>query len=308
MNEDNLFVRVNLDNKKAEDIGLESYSYWKSVFHTFIKKPSAIISLSLLIIMIIGIILIPLFAGPGDLSSNVNIKNELPSIDRFFGTDLIGRDLWYVCWKATGNSLIYALRATIINVFIGVIIGFIWGYNKKLDRFFIEIYNFISNIPSLLLFMLLSFVFVQSLPNLPSDIRLTICLCLTGWLPMSRLVRNQVIIIREREYNLASIALNTSAYRIITRNLLPHILAIIVTELALLIPTMISSEVSLSYFGLGLPDNAISLGAVLTLGIEKFGVYNYQLLFPALMLGIIIFIFFLLGTSLSDALNPKNHR
>ena len=303
-----LFTTVELDETKSEHLSVEPYSYWKSVFRVFLKKPSAIIAITTFILLLIGCIVIPMFATQEAYDGIFANNNLGPSKEYLFGTDLIGRDLWYVCWKATGTSLIYALRATLINVGVGVVIGFIWGYFRKLDRIFIEIYNFIANVPSMLVYMLLSYVFVQKFPDLANDVRLTICLCLTGWLGMARFIRNQVIIITNREYNVASITLGTPARRIITRNLLPYILAVIVTETALIIPSMVSSEVALSYFGLGLPSKSISIGAVLNAGIEKFGVYNNQLLFPALMLGIIIFVFFLLGTALSDALDPKTHR
>ena len=92
------------------------------------------------------------------------------------------------------------------------------------------------------------------------------------------------------------------------KNYLPYILGVIITEFSLVLPGMVSSEVSLSYFGVGLPSTDISIGALLSNGIRYYNIYPWQILFPALMLAILIFIFFLLGSSLSDSLDPKNHR
>jgi len=121
-------------------------------------------------------------------------------------------------------------------------------------------------------------------------------------------VRNYVLIISNREYNVASKTLGTPAHRIMTKNFLPYLLGIIITEASLTIPGMISSEVTLSYFGLGLPSSSISIGALLDLGRTNFVAYPFQLLAPAGVLAIIIFVFFLLGITISDALDPKKHR
>jgi oligopeptide transport system permease protein len=92
------------------------------------------------------------------------------------------------------------------------------------------------------------------------------------------------------------------------RNYLPYILGVIITQFSLLLPSMISSEVSLSYFGVGLAGYDVSIGAILQLGIEHYDIYPWQILAPAFLLAVIIFIFFLMGTALSDALDPKKHR
>lgn len=317
---DDLFYRVELNEEESEHIAAEPYSYWKSVFRVFIRKPSAIIALSVLALLILGIIIIPLFAyGPtydeaGNIivadafNFNLDIKNLAPSADHWWGTDNVGRDLFFITWKGAGKSLILAAISSSIVLVIGTIFGLFWGYMKKIDWLFIELYNLVTNIPSLLIYMLLSIVFSTSLAGVPVEVRLVLSLTLVGWLGLALLIRNQVLIIDNREYNVASKTLGTPGVRIMFRNYLPYILGVIITEFSLLMPGMISSEVSLSYFGVGLVSSDISIGAILQNGIGKYSLYPWQLLAPAFLLAIIIFVFFLMGTALSDALDPKKHR
>ena len=172
----------------------------------------------------------------------------------------------------------------------------------------IEIYSLISNIPSLLLYMLISVIVSANFPQLPVEARLIFALTITGWLGVALFVRNQTIIITNREYNVASKTLGTPAWRIMLKNLLPYLLAVIITQLSLMIPGMISSECSLSYFGVGLPSNAVSIGAILDVGRKYFQDFPHELLVPSLFLAAIIFAFYLIGLALSDALDPKKHR
>ena len=307
-NENDLFVRVPINETESEHLAAEPYSYWKSVFRVFIKKPSAIIAIVCIFLMIIGIIVVPACAYEGAYESNIAIANLAPSKDHFFGTDLAGRDLFFCCFRGLSKSLLLAFVTSIINVFIGTLVGLAWGYFRKLDPIMIEIYNLFSNIPSLLLYMLLSFVFTNAFPSMAPELRLIFALCTTGWIGVALFIRNQTIIITNREYNVASITLGTPALRIMLKNLLPYLLAVIITNLSLMLPGMISSEVTMSFFGVGLPVETISIGAILDAGYRYFISQPWQLLAPAGTLAFIIFTFYLLGLALSDALDPKKHR
>ena len=302
------FKRVPLNEEESEHLASEPYSYWKSVFRVFLRKPSAIIGLFVGFIILMGAIIIPNIA-PADAfimdASRVSIK---PNAQFWFGTDLQGRDLFYCCWKGLGKSMILALICSAINVVVGTLVGLAWGFFRKIDRILIEIYNLISNIPSLLLYMLLAVIFRGLFPDWIPEVRLCFALCLFGWLGVALFTRNFTLIITNREYNIASKTLGSSPWRIMLKNLLPFLLGVIITNLSLMIPGMVSSEVSLSYFGFGLPSNAISIGAILELGRSEFINYPWQLLWPGAMLAVVIFVFYLLGLALSDSLDPKKHR
>lgn len=315
INEDDLFVFAKVEHKKSEQIKTAPYSYWKSVWRNFIKRPAAIIGITLLILFIIGMIVFTATAYEGATIDNTYKANlrpftRDPKYNHFLllGSDKTGRDIFASIWQGAGKSLTLALISSSIIVTIGTIFGLIWGFFRKLDRIFIEIYNLISNIPSLLLYILLASIIRKSAPYLAVEVKVVISLTVLGWVGLSLFIRNQVIIITNREYNIASKTLGTPASRIMTKNLLPYILPVLITQASLIIPGMISSEVSLNYFGVGLKAEAISIGALLNGGIANFSIYPEQLLAPAAMLGLIILIFFVIGLALSDSLDPKTHR
>ncbi len=317
INEDELFVPVALDEKKSEHIASEPYSYWKSVFRVFIKKPGAIIALSSLVLFLLCILIIPMFTPEGYLDTHVTkedfeltgIKpNMEPSADHLFGTDETGRDLFFLVFTGARKSLVLATISSVACLVIGTFFGLIWGFFRKLDPIFIELYNLVSNIPSLLIYLLLAKIFSEAFPTTKAEVRLIISLTLLGWIGLARFIRNQVLIITNREYNVASKTLGTPALRIMGKNLLPYILAVVITEASLIIPGMISSEVSMSYFGVGLSTDSVAIGAILKMGMSNFVQYPWTLLAPSIILAWIIFTFFLFGISLSDALDPKKHR
>ncbi|MCK4552121.1 MAG: ABC transporter permease [Tenericutes bacterium] len=308
VNEDSLFKFVELDEFKSEVIKVEPYSYWKSVMRTFIRKPSALIAIISMLLLLLAIIVIPMFTPEGFLDFSIADKDLPPDSVHLWGTDLVGRDLFFMTWTGARKSIGLALITSSLVVVIGTGFGLIWGFYRKLDPIFIELYNLIANIPALLLYMLLSYVLSQAFPAMAAEVRLIISLTIASWIGVARFIRNQTLIITNREYNLASKTLGTPPARIMTKNLLPYLLSVIITQTSLIIPGMISSEVAMSFFGVGLPSNAISLGALLDLGRQKFELYPFQLLAPAGVLSFIIFTFFLFGLALTDALDPKKHR
>lgn len=126
---------------------------------------------------------------------------------------------------------------------------------------------------------------------------------------MALFIRNQVLMIRDRDYNLASRCLGTPIYRIITKNLLPYIVSVIMLRMALTIPGAISNEVFVSYIGLGLPPSAPSLGNLVNAGraLMMSPDLRYQLIFPTIVLSIITISFYVIGNAFSDSADPRNH-
>ena len=307
IDEDSLFKRVELNETESEHIAAEPYSYWKAVFRTFIKRPAAIIALSCLAVLVLGMIIIPFCAPEGAYDLSAANANIAPCAEHWFGTDFAGRDLFFSCWKGLSLSMGLALLESAIIIVVGTIVGIAWGYFRWLDPILIEVYNLISNIPSLLLYILISVIMYTALPDAPSTLKMIVCLSVTSWIGVALFIRNQTLIITNREYNVASITLGTPSRRIMTKNLLPYLLAVIITEASLIIPGMISSEVSMSFFGVGLSKDTIAIGVLLDNGRRYFTSYTWQLLAPAGMLAAVIFIFYLLGLALSDALDPRKH-
>ncbi|MGN0754479.1 MAG: ABC transporter permease subunit [Aristaeellaceae bacterium] len=241
----------------------------------------------------------------GTVTANREVELRiLPSEHAFwFGTNNIGQDLWARVWSGTRTSLFIGFVVALVEALVGILIGVLWGYVRKLDRLLTEVYNVIDNIPNTIILILISYIMKPSLQTL------IFAMCLTGWLGMARFIRNQIVIIRDRDYNLASRCLGTSTWRIILKNLLPYLVSVITLRMALSIPGAIGSEVFITYIGLGLPVDTPSLGNLINEGRKLItsASLRYQLIFPAIVLSIVTISFYIIGNAFADAADPKNH-
>ena len=231
------------------------------------------------------------------------ISNKRPNEIFWFGTNDIGQDLWARMWSGTRTSLFIGIVTAAIEAVVGIMAGLLWGYVRKLDFLFTEIYNIINNIPTTIILILVSYVLRPSVQTI------IIAMSITGWIGLARFIRNLVIIIRDRDFNLASRCLGTPTRRIIVKNLLPQMVSVVMLRMALAIPGAIGSEVFLAYIGLGLPIDVPSLGNLVNKGrsLMMAPSLRYQLLIPALILSVITICFYLVGNAFADAADPKNH-
>ena len=223
-----------------------------------------------------------------------------PNKEFWFGTDNLGRDYWSQVWSATRTSILLSVLVSLGQIFVGVCIGLVWGYVRKLDRFFTELYNFIDNIPTIIYMTLIALMIGKS------TLIMGIAMIAFYWLGTARNVRNLVFMYRDREYNLASRCLGTPLMRILGRNIFPYLVSVIILRLALSIPGIIAYETTLSYLGL-LDISTPSLGILLRNARSYFLDYPYLLVFPAAIVSLITITFYLVGNAFSDACDPRNH-
>ena len=334
LSDEEAFKLVPFDENAVERTGYSNYSYWRSTFRAFRKNTLAMA----LVCIVLGILIftfIQPYLGKASTSS-VNIQPYLPNqLDSFqsnidpksgaifrnlepgtevtlengklfkfiLGTNELGQDLWSRLWGATRTSLLIGVAVACIEAIIGIAAGVLWGYVRKLDFFFTELYNVLDNIPQTLLLILISYVLK------PGVSTIIFALSLTGWLGMARFIRNQIIIIRDRDYNLASRCLGISTGRIIVKNLLPYMVSVITMRMALAIPSAIGNEVFVTYIGIGLPVDTPSLGNLIQTGRSLMTVASlrYQLFFPVAVLVVITVSFYIIGNAFADAADPKNH-
>lgn len=308
--DESLFEFAEFDQKEAENIGRSNYSYWKSTWNSFLNNKVAVILLILVIGLLIFTIIQPILPyqkSPITIYINpetkLQNKNVAPCSEFWFGTNSIGQDLWARIWSGTRTSLLIGIAVGAVEALVGIIVGALWGYVKSLEKIITEIYNVMDNIPTTIVLILMTYIFRPSIGTM------IFALCLTGWLEMARFVRNQIIIIRDREYNLASRCLGTPTRRIIFKNLLPYLVSVIMLRMALAIPSAIGSEVFLTYIGLGLPISIPSLGNLVNEGrvLMMTPSLRYQLIFPSVMISIITVAFYVIGNTFADAADPKNH-
>ena len=322
-NRDDLFVIAEYNAENAERIGYSNYSYWRSVFHNFMKKKSAVFMAIVFFILVI-FTFVAIRIGPWGLEegcanefgaythSYSKAKFALPSWwptaaqvskDRklWFGADNLGRDYWVQVWSATQTSIKLAMIVAVGEGILGVILGCIWGYIRALDRFFTELYNIITNVPSVIRLTLVGMFFGRSFFVMAT------ALILFGWLAMARNVRNLVLMYRDREYNLASRCLGTPVGRVLSKNVLPYLVSVIMLRTALSVPGTIALETTLSYLGLGMDASTPTLGGLLRDARSMFLTFPHLLIFPAVIVSVITITFYLVGNAFSDAADPRNH-
>ena len=289
LTEEELFTPAEYDQAAGERVAYSGYSYWRSTFRVFLKNKAALCLLILIAILLAFTFIQPLLPGQEGF---------------LFGSNSIGQDLWSRVWSGTRTSLLIGFAVALVEAVVGVLVGVLWGYVRRLDRLFTEIYNVLDNIPQTIVLILIAYILRPSIQTL------ILSMCLTGWLGMSRFIRNQIVIIRDRDYNLASRCLGTPTFRIIFRNLLPYLVSVITLRMALAIPSAIGNEVFLTYIGLGLPVDTPSLGNLINEGrmIMTIPDLQYQLFFPAIVLSFITISFYIIGNAFADAADPKNHR
>lgn len=304
-----LFEFAGYDNKAAERGGYSNYSYWSSTVQAFLKNRVAV-ALLLVILSILLFTFIQPFL-PGQIDPNlVNndeagklYRNVKPNSTFWFGTNAIGQDLWSRIWAGTRTSLLIGFLVAIIEAIVGITVGVLWGYVRKLDFILTEIYNVLDNIPTTIVLILFSYILKPSISSM------VIAMSITGWIGMARFIRNQILIIRDRDYNLASRCLGTPTKRVIIRNLLPYLVSVIMLRMALAIPAAIGSEVFISYIGLGLPVQIPSLGNLITANRDVMMTpsLRYQLIFPTIVMSVVTISFYIIGNAFADAADPKNH-
>lgn len=310
--EQELFSHVDNDVDSAEKITAPRYSYWKSVFRVFFKKKINIFVLCLLAVVIFISYIYPLISNYDAyinlMDSGAKHLRPLAAMQRFgynlhwiLGTGASGNSTFDAVWNGAKISISLAFMCALINLTVGVIIGAIWGFSKKMDVFMTEVYNIIGNVPYVL------FVSVMVLVFSPSFWTMVFALTVTGWLSVAYFIRTQVVIIRDREYNLASRCLGTSTFTIAMKNILPFMTSVIVTLAATEIPSYISFEVFLSFLGMGMSD--MSLGRLIGAAQSAMVTPGWEFEFwsPVVVVSIITVVLYVVGQNLGDASDPRTH-
>ena len=316
MSDAELFAPVSHDDLESEKITAPRYSYWKSVFRVFFRKKINIIVLSILAALIAFTYIYPAVTGyDPEVDPYINLldpngKHLQPGeamdhngseLKWVLGSGKAGESTFDAIWYGSSISVSLALVCAIINMTIGVIVGAIWGFSKKFDIFMTEVYNVIANVPYILLISVVVLIMSASFWSM------VFALTITGWIAIAYFIRTQVIIIRDREYNLASRCLGTPITRIATKNILPFMTSVIVTLAATEIPSYISYEVFLSYIGMGLSD--MSLGKLIQSAQSAMVTPGWEFEFwsPVAIASIITVVLYVVGQNLGDASDPRTH-
>ena len=303
------FQWVGENRQNMEGISRPSVSFWQDALRRLWRDKKAIFCLIVLAIVILGAIFIPMVSGYTISEQHLEHVNKpmfYVAEDghmHLFGTDDLGRDIWTRVWDGGRTSLIIAFTAVAACLCIGVVYGGISGYfGGALDNLMMRIIEILSGIPYLIIVILLMTVMKAGI------ISMVVAYSLVGWMGMARLVRGQMMSLKEQEFVVAAKSMGASSARVIFKHLVPNIMSIVIIQITLQVPSAIFTEAFLSFLGLGVPIPNTSWGVLAQEGVGKMALYPSQLLLPSLFICITMLSFNLLGDSLRDALDPRMRR
>ncbi|MBR5872278.1 MAG: ABC transporter permease [Oscillospiraceae bacterium] len=329
------FELANNDIHAHVDRNFASQNYWKDALVRFIRNKGAIFGLIMIAIIIFFAIVGPSmtpYTYESQIIEQQNLAPRIPGLEKlgifdgsekiyfggraietngyekggfddvyyWFGSDTLGRDIFTRVWEGTRISLYIAVVAVIIDVLFGLSYGLISGYfGGKLDAIMQRCAEILNSIPNLVIVTLM--ILVLS-PGLGAII---VALMITGWIPMSRIARAQMLKLKEQEFVLASKTLGAGPMRIIFKEIMPNIIGQIITQTMFSIPHAIFTEAFLAFVGLGIPAPMASLGTLISDSYKNFSTHPYMIVSPLIVLALLMLSFNLVADGLRDALDPK---
>ncbi|WP_191566036.1 oligopeptide ABC transporter permease [Metabacillus idriensis] len=328
-----LFQPAKIDSSKSEEINKPSLNYWQDAWLRVRKNKAAVFSLIVIVLLTLLAFIGPAISGydsarqkathanlppriqgleniswlPFDGTRTLNNGEEIKIYEQkqikeyyWLGTDNLGRDQFTRIWKGTQISLYIAFLAAFIDMIIGVAYGAISGYfGGRIDNVMQRIIEVLMGIPNLVVVILMILILK------PGIISITVALTITGWVGMARVVRAQVLKLKNQEFVLASRTLGASHSKIIFKHLIPNLVGVIIINTMFTIPNAIFFEAFLSFIGLGLQDPLASLGTLIDEGFKSMRAFPYQMIYPAIVISVIMVAFNMIADGLRDALDPK---
>jgi oligopeptide transport system permease protein len=284
----------------ADAIVRPSVNYWADAWRRLKKNKLAMGGLIVLIILFLLAIFAPMFSSYDYGKQHLSDTDLNPSAKYLFGTDDFGRDMWVRVWWGTRISLLIGLVAAALDLVVGVLYGGISAYfGGKIDNIMQRFIEIIYSIPYLLIAILLIMVLGSGVWSI------ILAYAITGWVTMARLVRGQMLVVKEQEFVLAARSMGAKPWRIIMKHLIPNVVGVIVVQITFVVPTAIFVESFLSFIGLGIKPPLASLGNLLNDGAHVMRYHANRLIFPTIVFSLILLSFNLLGDGLRDALDPK---
>lgn len=297
----NDFAFVEESERIKNTINRPSISYWKDSWRKLKKNKLAVIGLVIIIIVTLSSIFVPMLSSHDYMTNDLYVTNQGPSSEYWCGTDHLGRDLFVRIMYGARYSLIIAFVASFLNLVIGIVYGGIAGLvGGWTDNIMMRIVDIIASIPMTIYVILLMVLFGKG-----GLFNIIVALAISYWIGMARIVRAEILQLKQQEFVLAAKTLGARGNRVLFKHLIPNCIGPIIVTLTLQIPTAIFSEAFLSFIGLGLNPPLASWGTLANEALDKLTLYPYQLFFPILAICITIFSFNMLGDGLRDALDPK---
>lgn len=297
------FEPIPAEEKNSEFIAIESKSFFADVWGRFIKNKRAMVSLVIFAVIVLIAFIGPVISPYSYDGMDTASMNQGPSGAHWFGTDRMGRDLFTRVLYGARISLLVGIVTAIINTVIGIIYGGIAGYvGGAVDMWMMRLTDILYSIPELLYIILIMLVMGSNVKSI------IIGICIAGWISMARLVRAQIVSLKEQEFSLAAYVLGASSKRILFKHLVINTLGTIVVQVTLMIPQAIFMEAYMSFVGVGISAPMASLGTLAQDAKTYLRIFPSQMLFPVATICIMIFCLNFIGEGLNTALNPKGKR
>ncbi len=275
-------------------------SLWDDAFARLQKNPLAMISLLLLSALIVVALLTPVIAPYDYDAQNLALGASPPSARHWLGTDTLGRDQFTRILYGSRVSLSVGFIATAVALLIGVLWGTVAGFvGGRVDAVMMRLVDILYALPFVVFIILLTVVFGRSL------LLLFLAIGAVEWLTMARIIRGQVLFLKQQEFIEAATAMGLSRWQIIYRHLIPNAIGPIIVYTTLTIPSVILLESFLSFLGLGIQPPQSSWGSLISRGVETMEEYPWLLVYPGLVLSTTLFALNFLGDGLRDALDPR---
>ncbi len=301
--DEDLFEPVGVRPDEVDRMKRKSQTYFQDAMRRFKENKAAVAGMGLLAVLFFlsffGPLLVPYAYNTADLlSANQGLSNA-----HWFGTDELGRDMWARVWTGGQISILIGIIAALLQGTIGILLGSIAGFmGGKVDEIIMRLVEFLMAFPYLVWVTLMMMVTGSGI--LPMILALT----LTGWLSMARLVRGQILSLKNEDYVLAAESLGADAGRIIRRHMIPNMMGVIIVNLTFAIPGAIFSEAFLSFIGIGIKSPQTSWGLLVSMGMKQIYAYPLRLFIPSIMISLTMLSLQLIGDGLRDALDPKLRR
>lgn len=297
------FAYVGARPEEAERLGRPGMTYLQDAVRRFKKNPAAVAGVLILIVFMLLAFLGPVLSGYQYDRADLAAANLGPSAAHWFGTDELGRDMWARVWKGGQVSIIIGVVAALLQGGIGILVGSVAGFvGGRVDDFIMRVVEFLMAFPYLVWVTLL--MMVTGAGIFPMILALT----LTGWLSMARLVRGQILALKNEDYVLAAESLGSEGRRTVLKHMIPNMMGVIIVNMTFAIPGAIFSEAFLSFIGIGISSPQTSWGLLVSIGMKQIHTYPLRLLLPCICISLTMLSLQLMGDGLRDALDPKLRR
>ena len=251
---------------------------------TFWKSKYSRLGICILLVLTFFTVLVPFLPFYDPVTQNADLRNAGSSLMHLFGTDKFGRDIFSRVWYGAGISMKVGILASLISSIVGLLYGGIAGYaGKKTDMIMMQAADIVDSIPSLLYVILFMLLFGASVKTVILGI------CISGWTRMARVVRGEILRLKEMDYILAARLEGSGAMRILIKQMLPNLKEKVILNAVLLVPEAIFTEAFLSFLGVGITAPAASLGTLIQEARSQMQIYPTQMMWPVLVLVLLVF-------------------